>query len=239
MINLRCELAVLAQFLDALPVELRVWLCERKPSSVAKASAMADDYRAAHRQKHFEGGKTDPKMDPPSKGTTDSRQHRSDKNIRKGRPQKKPTDPNYKREHGRDLAEWRCSNCHERGHRARDCPGALYCGVLQAHDSQGPGGRDVEGAGVVGEGSLGGSGGGSGVVVEGAEEGLVGDGGGAHGGDGSGGEGDVAGCGQAGVLWGHVEVRGTVGDGGGRRTTSNRTIDSKPVNATQGGGNTD
>ena len=61
----------------------------------------------------------------------------------------------------------------------------------------------------------------------------VGGGGGSHGrgsgGDGSGGEGDVVGSGQAGVLWGHMEVRETVGTGGVRCMTSDRSINGKPV----------
>ena len=78
------EQVVLEPFLDTVPVELRVCLCERKPSIVAEASSMADEYRAVHRWKHFEEGKTDSKRDIPSKGATDPKKDRPDKDTQEG-----------------------------------------------------------------------------------------------------------------------------------------------------------
>ena len=213
---------VLEQFLDTVSVELRVWLCERKPTTVAEASSMADDYRAAHRRKRFEGGKIDSNRYIPSKETSDPKQDGPNKETQKGHTQeKRQIGPNQKGERSRDLTERRCFNCHERSHWARECPSALYCGTS---DSQGAGGRDAEGSG---------GGGDSGVGLGEVKRESVGGGGGSHGsvscGDGSGGDGDVVGSGQAGVLWGHMEVWETVGTGGGRCTTSDRSIDGTPV----------
>ena len=134
------EKVVLEQFLDTVSAELRVWLCERKPTTVAEASSMADDYRAAHRRKRFEGGKIDSKRYILSKEASDPKQDRPNKETQKGHTQeKRQIGPNQKGERTRDLTEQRCLNCHERGHRARECPSALYCGTS---DSQG--GRGTE-----------------------------------------------------------------------------------------------
>ena len=217
---------MLEQFLDTLPVELRVWLCERKPTTVATASSMADDYRAAHRRKRFEGSKSEIKKDHPSK---EAKQEGPEKEAKKTPPS---ADAAQTKERNRDRTERRCFNCHERGHMARNCPHALYCGVL---GSKGAGDRDVVGQEVVGGAVEQGSGGsGCGGVVQGGT-GSVGDGDGGGSeevvrggqGDGSGSK-EVVGGIETRVLWGCVEVQESVGVGSGRPTTATRTID-EPV----------
>ena len=221
------EKVVLEQFLDTVPIDLRIWLCERKPSTVAEASSMADDYRSAHRRKRFEGGKTDPKKDTSSKDTTDTKTEGSSKDTRKSQPsstqEKHPTNSNSQSERSRDRAERRCFNCHERGHRARDCPRAFYCAVTRNQDSLGVEGRDGRGPGVVGRGretEVGGDGG--------TKVGCVGEG---VGGDGSGGEvvGGMVGGGPVQVSWGCEEVQGVIGMGSGGHAMVERSINGKPV----------
>ena len=90
---------MLEQFLDMLPVELRIWFCERKPKDVAEASSMADDYRVAHRRKRFEG-KTDSRKDQPSKGAVDPKPDVLEKDPRKSPPSK---DSNQERRSGSET----------------------------------------------------------------------------------------------------------------------------------------
>ena len=231
------EKVVLEQFLDTLPGDLRIWLCERKPKTVESASTMADDYRSARRHKRVDGSKSDlPRKNGPGRDSRKCHSCQQEGHIAAHCPakDKQPTDSNVKKERGRDQSERRCYNCHQRGHLARDCPSALYCGVMSADGSQGLGGRAEEGQGEGGRVAGGGvaevreSGGdwcGSEGVVE--ERETVGDGDG--GGMGRGGQGEV-GYGGAGVSWGFVEDREMVGDGSVDGGGVDRSTNSKPIN---------
>lgn len=53
------EKLVVEQLLDTLPGDLRIWLCERKPTTADEAAALADDYILARRRKQGEVPKSD------------------------------------------------------------------------------------------------------------------------------------------------------------------------------------
>ena len=94
---------MLEQFLDTLPGDLRIWLCERKP-----ASAMADDYRSARRRKHLDGPDT-PKKDRPGKDNRRCHICQQEGHIAANckEKDKKLKDTNAKKEHVRDQSRTR------------------------------------------------------------------------------------------------------------------------------------
>ena len=114
---------MLEQFLETLPGDMRIWLCERKPTTAKEASSMADDYRAARRRKRPDVPKTDSqKKEGPSKKCYRCQQ---EGHVAVNCKEKQLDDSNTRTERVRDKADRRCYNCHQRGHLARDCPGAF------------------------------------------------------------------------------------------------------------------
>ena len=226
------EKVVLEQFLDTLPRDLKIWLCERKPTTVESASSMADDYRSARRRKRPDAPRPDTsKKDGPGKDNRKCHLCKQEGHIAANCTEKakQSTEPSSMKERSRDRSERRCYNCHQQGHLARDCPSALYCGVIKTSGSQGSEGRDA-GVGSGGVAHLGvledmGGGGDTGGSGEGVEEREpVGDGDGGDLGQGDRGEEGT------GATWGCVEEGEQVGDGSAEGVARVQSINGKPIN---------
>ena len=58
---------VLGQLLDAMSVDLRVWLCERKPTSPEQAGTLADDYVLARQPRCVDTPRPETRRRDPSR----------------------------------------------------------------------------------------------------------------------------------------------------------------------------
>ena len=110
------EKVLAEQLLDVVPTELRVWLCERKPKSVADIGVWADNYQMARKCKSGEDPRTNSQRKEMS-GKEARTCHRCKKegHIAANCPEKPQSQPQ-----GRPprLDQRKCFNCHEQGHIA-------------------------------------------------------------------------------------------------------------------------
>ena len=115
------ELIVVEQLLDTLPVDIRIWVHERKPKTSAQAGKLADDYMQARRC---------------SKEMLSSKGERQAVGIRRchqcGQTGHIARDCRNKfrsqKEQQQKMEGLRCFNCKQRGHIAKNCPHqVMYC----------------------------------------------------------------------------------------------------------------
>ena len=163
------------QLLDVVPTELRVWLCERKPKSVADIGVWADDYQMARKRRSGEDPRTSGRRkEMLGKEARTCHSCKKEGHIAANCPEKPQSQPQ-----GRPprLDQRKCFNCHERGHIALQCPKPksnpnLYCEHV-GQETPGGGGRElVEHDAPVGEAV----GNGTGSVWCEADQDVVGDG---------------------------------------------------------------
>ena len=120
---------VMEQMLDVMPANLRIWLCERKPTSVAETGSMADDYLSARTRKQPAQPKPDiEKKEVPGKETRRCHLCQQVGHIAANCRERQRSETDARKDRSRDQTERKCYNCHQRGHIARQCPNALYCG---------------------------------------------------------------------------------------------------------------
>ena len=200
------EKLVIEQLLDTMPVELCIWLSEKKPTTGREAGKLADDYQLARRrsfresggrihESHHQGATLNQPRKCYSCGQQGHLSHNCPARPSEGRPENTPpASTNTPKEiTPKTNPERKCYNCHKRGHFANRCHNnALYCGTVGERGHVG--GRGISGVGVeeVGSGvEEGGGQSGRGGWAE-VGEGLQGDrsgggSGGGYGGDSSGG----------------------------------------------------
>ena len=171
------EKVVVEQLLNTMPRDLRIWMCERKPTTGKEVGVLADDYVLARSRSRVEP----PKQDKTKGGATQETRkchscglegHLARNCTKKDRGQPNEPEPKEKpkEKSPRDRTERRCYNCHQRGHIAIHCPGANYCEDVSSTGRQvggdqgvvvgelGGGDRDVVGSGcevVQGDGGMG------------------------------------------------------------------------------------
>ena len=166
------EKLLIEQILDTMPVELHIWLSEKKPTTGREAGKLADDYLLARRCSRREvGGRI---HESQHQGTTPSQPRKFYSCGQQGhlacncpaRPSEgctentPPASTNTPKETTpKSNPERKCYNCHKRGYLANRCPNnALYCGTVRERGQVGgrgiPGVRSgvEEGGGQLGRG---------------------------------------------------------------------------------------
>ena len=112
------ELVTIEQFLVGLPEDLRIWLRERKPTSLRQAATLADDYALARRSSQkFNSSK---KMLPPVSHVC------SQETLPTGQGWDRRPNHSGKNDNGRSQTNWRgdkkCFQCGKFGHLMYNCP---------------------------------------------------------------------------------------------------------------------
>ena len=125
------EKLVVEQFLDVVPSELRIWLCERKPATGVQAAALAENYILARRRKRPDGMKRNmQKRDRLGRDTIRCFGCNQEGHIVAqcpNKPQSKVSETDNKPENKLEQSRKpKCFSCGERGHLARNCPSAFY-----------------------------------------------------------------------------------------------------------------
>ena len=115
-----CEKILVEQMLNAMPVELKIWVGERKPTSGEEAARLADNYVQARRRV---GSKVQSKP-----VNADSRKcHTCGKVGHLAR--QCPDNEEPAKEEKKEKPKVTCYNCGQQGHIALQCPSkALFCG---------------------------------------------------------------------------------------------------------------
>jgi len=143
-INAVMARVVLEQLLDAMPVDLRVWLCERKPTSPEQAGTLADDYVRARQRRHVDTLRPETQTREPARQDSIYRRchacgqegHIAANCPKQPASQSQPMDPELKKdklEKTKGKVDRKCYNCHQKGHLAKDCPSAFYCEEHNGH----------------------------------------------------------------------------------------------------------
>ena len=159
------EKMLMEQLLEGMPTELRVWLCERKPKSVADIGTWADDYQTARRRKSGETSRASSRgREQADRGVRICHACRKEGHLAASCPEKHQSQPLGRPNR---LDPRKCFNCQERDHIALHCPKPrsnpnLYCERV--------GGRTQGGREVVGQGALGGVAAGTGSRFNRCEE---------------------------------------------------------------------
>ena len=130
---------VIEQLLDKMPADIRIWLCEQKPTTGNETGRLTHDYMLARRRQRVET----PKADTHSQ---QSNQQRSGNDARKcyscgqhghiapkcpnlpaTQPAGSETQNRIEKSDGPKLKDRKCHTCNQKGHLAKDCPSAFYC----------------------------------------------------------------------------------------------------------------
>ena len=123
------DLMILEQLVNALQTEVRVWVMERKPKTLAEAATckLADNYLSAQKQNGNQLGQ-ERKFD--QKAAVDGKKKTvSESSSKQGSEPKGDDAPRIAVGKRSSRGEIRCVNCKETGHMARDCPSnALFGG---------------------------------------------------------------------------------------------------------------
>ena len=129
---------LLIEQLDTMPVELRIWLGEKKPTTGRGAGKFADDYLLARRRSRREvGGRI---HESQHQGTMPSQPRKCYSCGQQGhlacncpaRPSEGSTENTASMNTPKSNPERKCYNCHKWGHLANRCPNnALYCGTVR------------------------------------------------------------------------------------------------------------
>ena len=141
------ELMMTEQLLNALPQDVRIWVIEREPKTVAEAGKLADTYEKARRQlpgankgEHGQRGKVAVKEEVKRVDRRPLQEIRRCHNCgmtghmaRDCRRGTKPNGTNQEQARGQvPNREVRCFNCGRNGHIAMWCPNnALFCQGVQ------------------------------------------------------------------------------------------------------------
>ena len=155
------DLMVREQLLNTLPVNVKIWVEERRPKTTEEAAQLADDYLRARKQatqpfKQVEG-KTPMEPQNTRRCYTCKQPGHFAKDCpvqENGRPESAATGKNGResesngvvaRQTGekRDWTKMECYNCGKKGHGSRYCPNnALYCAGRKKN-------KDIQRSGVV------------------------------------------------------------------------------------------
>ena len=136
------------QLLNAMPEDLRVWLSEKKPTTVAEAGRLADDYVLARKRNRVGASKQSGNREIGGSreggGSRETRTchecgqrgHLARNCAKRNSSAMAETEPQGERTR-EERSEKKCYNCKQRGHIARYCPSALYCGGVVGIGSAG------------------------------------------------------------------------------------------------------
>ena len=110
---------ILEQLLETLPLNVRLFTKERKPSTSVEAAQLADDYISAHKEQRQSVRCNVCKKLGHYANECRERQEGKQEGAKaegKGATGTKPTRPR------RDNRQLVCFNCHNKGHIAMECP---------------------------------------------------------------------------------------------------------------------
>jgi len=117
------EMILIEHFMQSVTEDLRVWLKERKPDSLAKAAELADDYVLARKGEHRVPSTRPSRLNNPSAPDTSSQ---GDDKASSGSNPKNETESTYNQLSKSDKVnvrgEKQCYNCKRYGHLMYSCP---------------------------------------------------------------------------------------------------------------------
>ena len=138
------EKLLIEQLLDTMPVELRIWLSEKKPTTGREVGKLADDYLLVRRhscresggrihESHHQGSTPNQPRKCYSCGQQGYLSRNCPAKPSEGRPENTPpaSTNTPKETTPKTNPERKCYNWHKRGHFANRCPNnTLYCGTV-------------------------------------------------------------------------------------------------------------